>query len=125
MADIQASINGLFMDEDAEASQSGEFLFQMNNKFDRCESSVKYRIDSISKMGAGYFERNLEMLAFKHSYSYISAKELNKVFPIMKAAMTYLSAAGNTVNKTFVNDEEYFENYIKNSIKGQQIQTND
>jgi hypothetical protein len=43
----------------------------------------------------------------------------------MKAAMTYLSAAGNTVNKTFANDEEYFENYIKSSIKGQQIQKND
>jgi hypothetical protein len=90
----------------------------MNNKFDRSESSVQYRTDAIAKNGAGYFERNLEMLAFKHSYSYISAKELNKVFPVMRAAMTYLSAAGNTVNKTFKDDEEYFENYIKSSIKG-------
>ena len=125
MNDIAASVNGLFMEENVDEYQNGEFLFQMNNRFDRSEGSPQYRIDSITKNGAGYFERNLEMLAFKHSYAYISSKELNKVFPIMKAAMTYLSAAGNTVNKTFVNDEEYFENYIKSSIKGQQIQKND
>jgi len=118
MNDIAASVNGLFMEEDVDKYQNGEFLFQMNNRFDRSEGSPQYRIESITKKGAGYFERNLETLAFKHSYAYISSKELNKVFPIMKAAMTYLSAAGNTVNKTFINDEEYFENYIKSSIKG-------
>ena len=125
MNDIAATVNGLFMGEEVDSYQNGEFLFQMNNRFDKSESSPQYRIEAISKNGEGYFERNLEMLAFKHSYSYIASKELNKVFPIMKAAMTYLSAAGNTVNKTFENDEEYFENYIKASVKGQQIQNNE
>jgi hypothetical protein len=76
----------------------------MNNRFDRSEGDVQYRIDSIEKNGAGYFERNLEVLAFKHCYSYISAKEINKVFPTIKAASAYLSYAGNTVNDTFDKD---------------------
>jgi hypothetical protein len=37
---------------------------------------------------------------------------------MMKAAMAFLSNAGNTVNKTFENDVEYLTNYIKSSVKG-------
>lgn len=119
---IRAEVDGLFMEEDAEYYKNSQSLFDMNNRFDRSEGDIQYRLDSISKNGAGYFERNLEVLAFKHCYSYISAKELKKVFPTMKAAMVYLSHAGNTVNETFENDEQYFEDYIKNSVKGQPIE---
>jgi len=92
------------MEEDAESYKNATGLFEMNNKFDKSEGSVDYRIDSITKLGAGHFERNLEVLAFKHCYAYTSAKELNKVFPTIKAAMSFLSNAGNTVNETFEDD---------------------
>ena len=125
LARIRAEVDGLFMEEDAESYKNATGLFEMNNKFDKSEGSVDYRIDSITKHGAGYFERNLEVLAFKHCYAYTSAKELNKVFPTIKAAMSFLSNAGNTVNETFEDDTQYLENYIKNSVKGQPIQTNE
>jgi len=118
MADIRAKVDGLFMEEYADIYNNSSALFSMNNRFDRSEGDIEYRKDAINKNGAGYFERNLEVLAFKHCYSYISAKELNNVFPIIKSAMGFLVNAGNAVNKTFEHDTEYLEGYVKNSIKG-------
>jgi hypothetical protein len=89
----------------------------MNNMFDRTEDSLKYRLDSIKEKGAAYFEHNLEMLAFKHTYAYESAKELRKVFPMMKAAMAYLANMGIGVNKEFKHDNEYMESYLRSSVK--------
>jgi hypothetical protein len=94
----------------------------MNNRFDKSESSPKYRRDAIAKNGAGFFERNLEVLALKHCFSYTSAKELNKVFPVIKASMAFLTNMGNSVNKEFVKDTKYLENYVKNSIQGRPIE---
>lgn len=120
LQDMRSAVEGIF-EEDADDYKNAEFLFTMNNRFDRTEGKIKARLDAITKNGAGYFERNLEVLAFKHTYAYESAKQLNEVFPMMKAAMGFLANAGNTVNSTFKNDVEYLENYMKNSIKGQSI----
>lgn len=121
LAEMRSAVEGIF-EEDNDEYKNAEFLFTMNNRFDRTEGKIKARLEAIDKKGAGFFERNLEVLAFKHTYAYESAKQLNEVFPMMKAAMAFLSNAGNTVNKTFENDVEYLTNYIKNSVKGQPIQ---
>lgn len=121
LAEMRAAVEGIF-DENDDSYKSSEFLFTMNNMFDRTEGKIKNRLDAIEKNGAGFFERNLEVLAFKHTYAYESAKQLNEVFPMMKAAMGFLANAGNTVNDNFKNDTEYLINYIKNSVKGQPIQ---
>jgi len=65
------------------------------------------------------------MLCFKHTYAYESAKQFNKVFPMMKAAMAFLTAAGTTTNKNFENDIEYLTGYIRSSIKNQPLEKND
>ena len=128
LSEMKAAVEGIFT-EDEEEYKNAERLFTMTNRFSRSEvgrnlsGKIKYRVDSIAEKGAGFFERNLEVLAFKHTYAYESAKQLNEVFPMMKAAMGFLANAGNTVNKTFENDTEYLINYMKNSVKGQTIQT--
>ena len=124
LQEMRAAVEGIF-EEDNDSYKNAEFLFTMNNRFDRTEGKIKARLDAIREKGAGYFERNLEVLAFKHTYAYESAKQLNEVFPLMKAAMGFLANVGNTVNKTFENDVEYLTNYLKNSVKGQTIQKNE
>lgn len=122
LGEIKAKVDGIFMEEDANSYSGAQALFEMNNRFDKSEGNIQYRIDSIAKNGAGFFERNLEVLAFKHCFAYNSARELNKVFPIIKASMAFLSNMGNAVNKDFEQDEQYLEDYIKNSIKGRPIE---
>lgn len=119
-AKMKAATEGIFV-EDAETYKNAEFLFDVSNRFDRTEGNVEERLNAISSKGEGFFEHNLEMLCFKHTYAYESAKQLNKVFPMMKAAMAFLSAAGTSVNKKFENDVEYLMDYVRASIKNQPI----
>lgn len=119
-AKMKAATEGIFV-EDADTYKNAEFLFDVANRFDRTEGNTEERLNALSLKGEGFFEHNLEMLCFKHTYAYESAKQLNKVFPMMKAAMAYLSAAGTSVNKKFENDVEYLMDYVKASIKNQPI----
>lgn len=121
LAKMKASVEGIFV-EDEDTYNNAEFLFNISNRFDQTEGNIKKRIESIEKLGEGFFEHNLEMLCFKHTYAYESAKQLNKVFPMMKAAMAHLVAAGTTTNKNFKNDVDYLEGYIRNSVKNQPLE---
>ena len=124
LSDLRAATEGIFI-EDAPSQDRAEYLFDIANRFDRTENSPKERLESLEKMGEGYFEHNLEMLCFKHTYAYESAKQFNKVFPMIKAAMAYLTAAGTTRNTNFENDIDYLTGYIRSSIKGQPLEKND
>ena len=124
LEELRAATEGIFI-EDAPSQDRAEYLFDIANRFDRTENSPKERKEALTKMGEGFFEHNLEMLCFKHTYAYESAKQFNKVFPMMKAAMAYLTAAGTTTNKNFENDVEYLTGYMRSSIKGQPLEKND
>ena len=123
-AKMKAATEGIFV-EDTETYNNASYLFDIQNRFDRTEGNVKKRLEALEKMGEGYFEHNLEMLCFKHTYAYESAKQFNKVFPMIKAAMAYLTAAGTTTNKNFENDTEYLTGYIRSSINGQPLEKDD
>lgn len=101
LKEVKAKVDGIFLEESSSTYNGAADLFIMNNRFDKSEANVQYRLDSIAKNGAGFFERNLEVLTFKHCYAYTSSKELNKVFPIIKSAMAFLTHMGNAVNKNF------------------------
>jgi hypothetical protein len=73
LAEMRSAVEGIF-EEDNDEYKNAEFLFTMNNRFDRTEGKIKARLEAIDKKGAGFFERNLEVLAFKHTYAYESAK---------------------------------------------------
>ena len=121
LADLKASVEGVFV-EDSDTFGKASPLFEMNNRFDRTESNhMEERLQALNSKGAGYFERNLEMLAFKHTFAYQSSKELNKVFPMMKAAMGFLVASGINVNKKFENDIKYLEGYLRTAMKNQPL----
>lgn len=124
LAKMRAATEGIFV-EDEESYKNANFLFSVQNRFDKTEGNTKARTDALTKNGEGYFEHNLEMLCFKHTYAYESAKQFNKVFPMMKAAMAYLTAAGTTTNKNFENDIEYLTGYINSSIKNQPLEKDD
>lgn len=122
LAELKAQVEGIFVDDLGATFENSSQLFEMNNRFDRTESNhMEERLKAISINGAGFFERNLEQLTFNHTYAYLSAKELNKVFPLMKASLGFLQSMGNSVNKTFKNDVEYLLNYFKTAVKGQPL----
>lgn len=124
LSELRAATEGIFI-EDAPSQDHPEFLFDIANRFDRTEGNPKERREALAKQGEGFFEHNLEMLCFKHTYAYETAKQFNKVFPMMKAAMAFLTAAGTTTNKNFENDIEYLTGYIRSSIKNQPLEKND
>ena len=121
LAEIRAAVEGIFEEDNSVFTNAGN-LFEVQNGFEKTDGeNVKNRLDALQKNGAGYFERNLEMLAFKHTFAYNSAKELNGVFPIMQAAMGFLAASGASVNKNFENDIDYLIGYIRTSVKNQPL----
>jgi hypothetical protein len=73
LEELRAATEGIFV-EDAPSQDRAEYLFDIANRFDRTENSPKERRDALTKMGEGFFEHNLEMLCFKHTYAYESAK---------------------------------------------------
>ena len=122
LAELKAEVEGIFVDDIGATFENSSQLFEMNNRFDRTESNhMEERLKAISINGSGFFERNLEQLAFNHTYAYLSASELNKVFPLMKAALGFLQSMGNNINKTFKNDIDYLLDYFKTAVKGQPL----
>ncbi len=99
--------------------QDNTDLFEMGVQFDRGEGTD--RIDIIKKRGLGYFEHNLETLYLKHRFQYLVKEEMDKVFPMMKAAMIHLIQQGNNQNTVFENDLKYLKDYINNKIKNKSL----
>lgn len=64
------------------------------------------------------YEINLEKLLLYSDFSLAMEKELNKIFPSLKAILLSLSLQGTIQNTQFTNDMEYAQNYIKNKILG-------
>ena len=125
LAEMQAKVEGIFKED--ESFDKPDTLFSMNNMFSSGdgEMSKKDRIDYITSKGENYFEHNLEVLALKHKFAYSVQKNINKVFPTIKAAMASLAMQGYSSNKQFVQDREYLENYVKAKIKNQSLHKDD
>lgn len=115
-------VEGIYnSDEDLKEQQSAEVLYQMSNMFDESEISTERRLRKISNLGIHYFERNLETLLLKHDFAYIQKKNVDKVFPLIKAATIHLGEQGAAQNTKFNNDLKYVSEYIRNKIKNQSI----
>lgn len=95
-------------------------LWEMTNMFDWGEDSER-RLDIIAERGIGFFESNLETLVLKYDFAHSMKKNLDNVFPTIKAAMIHLSTSGILQNTKFTADMEYLENYVKNKIFGKSI----
>lgn len=64
------------------------------------------------------YEQNLEKLLLYSQFSLSMEKEINKIFPSLKAIVLSLSLQGTVQNDKFTKDVEYAINYIKNKIQG-------
>lgn len=118
-------VDGVF-NNDNDTLQNSDQLYQISTMFDANEpdsagNNLQDRLDNIASRGTGYFEQNLETLLLKHSYAYATKNRINEIMPTIKAGMAFLINMGNTQNTNFKNDIEYYENYIKNKIKGQPL----
>lgn len=64
------------------------------------------------------YETNLEKLLLYSQFSLAMEKELNRIFPSLKAIVLSLSMQGVVQNDKFAKDVDYAINYIKNKILG-------
>lgn len=71
------------------------------------------------------YETNLEKLLLYSEFSTSMERELNKVFPSLKAIITSLSLQGTVQNMNFANDVNYALDYIKNKILGLPLENMD
>lgn len=126
LKDIQEKVNGVFT-EDSDAYKSTQQLFNLTTMFDANEpdaagNNLQDRLENIATKGTGYFEQNIETLALKHMFAYSTKNRVNEIMPTVKAGMAFLINMGNSQNTNFENDVKYFEDYIKNKIKGQPLE---
>lgn len=98
-------------------------LYQMTNLFDRGEESTENRLKIIQKYkdNGSSFELNLEYLLLKHQFAFAQQRNIDKVFPLIKAAAIHLSQQGANQNEAFEQDLKYIEEYITNKIHHKSI----
>lgn len=105
-------------DEDKKynAAKNGE-LWEMTNTFDAGEvEKVRLAWFSDKNKGYDYFEQNLETLTLKHSFAFSLKKNMDSVFPTIKAAMMHLSMQGAIMNDRYEQDIQYLTDFIKSKI---------
>ena len=96
-------------------------LYKMTNMFDRGNESTEARLNIIKKNGIHTFERNIEYLLLKHNFAYSQQRNLDKVFPLIKAATIHLTYQGSYQNRSWDQDIKYIEEYITNKIHKKSI----
>ena len=98
-------------------------LYQMTNMFDRGEESTDTRLNIIEKFKAegSQFELNLEYLLLKHQFAFAQQRNIDKVFPMIKAATIHLAQQGANQNESFDQDLKYMEEYVINKIHNKSI----
>lgn len=107
--------------EDSSSQKEGDVgLFKMTNMFDK-DNDTDSRLRIISKNGIETFERNIETLLLKHDFAYIQQKNVDTVFPLIKAATIHIANQGSMQNMEFKNDLQYIRDYIRNKIQNQFI----
>lgn len=116
---IKENIDGFISSsEDAKynAAKAGE-LWEMTNYFDSGENEhVRLAWFSDPSKGISFFEHNLETLVLKHAFAFSMKKNMDKVFPIIKAARVHLFMQGTIINDDFEKDIKYLMDFIKAKI---------
>lgn len=97
-------------------AKSGE-LWEMTNYFDAGENeAVRLAWFSDANKGISFFEHNLETLTLKHAFAFSMKENMDKVFPIIKAARMHLFMQGAIMNDNFEKDIKYLSDFIKAKI---------
>ena len=120
---IMAATTGDFIGDSGTRHSADSKLFEMSNIFDQGYNNQS-RSQALKKHGQFYFEHDLETLFLKHQYAAYSKKRIDSIFPTIKAAMIYLSRSAWEQNTSFENDMKYMEDYIRASIKNENVWAN-
>lgn len=95
LENLNSRIKGIgYLEDNDETTKANTDLFELGTIFDRGESIDRQDIinRTVAKNGSlGYFEHNLENLALSHYFAYSMKNNINKVFPIMKAAVAHIA----------------------------------
>lgn len=115
-------LEGVYESLNAPSKDSGELIYKMTNIFDAGNETDDIRKEAIAKIGGIFnLERNMETLLLKHDFAYIQQRNMNNVFPLIKAATIHLAEQGANQNDTFKQDLKYVEEYIKNKVFNKSI----
>ena len=117
---LMAATTGDFIGDTGTRRSADSKLFEMSNIFDQ-GYNPQTRSQALKKHGQFYFEHDLETLFLKHQYAAFSKKRIDNIFPTIKAAMIYLSRSAWEQNTSFENDMQYMEDYIRASIKNENV----
>ena len=119
----QEKVEGIFnyTDNEDEARNKSQILFQMANLFDEGESET--RVDKLKRMKANHEapELNFESLLYKHIFAHSVKENIDDVFPLIKTAMIHIQQQGANQNTSFSGDLDYLQDYINGKIKNQSI----
>ncbi len=116
---VQGIYDDLYETDDENRKKQKINLFKMSNMFDYGEEDS--RLDKIQEIGISNLEHNLETLLLKHIFAYSVQKNMDSVFPMIKAAMVHITSEGAMKNKPFTDDIDYFKDYITNKILNKSI----
>lgn len=123
---MRQKAEGIFNAEsDRNSDVAREEIFEMSNMFDGSNDIDKRLRYLNEENGIEEIERNLEVLLLKHDFAYIQQKHINKVFPLIKAALIHIGEQGVAQNTIFTNDRQYLVDYIRNKILNQSIVSKD
>lgn len=95
------------------------FIFKMTNMFDSGNpriTSQEKRLQRISEIGIQNLERNVETIVLKHIFAYSQQRNIDTVFPLIKASAIHLQYQGANQNKYFDKDLSYHKDYIWNKV---------
>lgn len=112
-------LEGVFSDDesDTQDQHKTELMYQMANMFD-VGNDVTKRLEKIKEFKEKNipFEMNLETLLLKHMFAYSTQRNMDAVFPLIKASMVHIQAQGAQLNTFFRDDVKYLDEYIRNKI---------
>ena len=108
------------LDPNNEVSQSEKInsgsLWKMTNMFDRGEQVGCRFKDLAVENPMAKFETNLETLMLSHEFAYAQKRNLDEIFPMIRATMMNVVSNELVQNRKYTDTINYMEDYIKNKI---------
>lgn len=119
---VEDFIDGKGEDQDRKIRENA--LWEMSNRFAKSEGN--YRLEYLKSLGSiESCETNLEELVLEHSFAYSQQKNLDEIFPMIRATMMNVAVNEYTQNVDLSQTFEYIGKYVRNKIFNQSLISDD